>query len=78
MHETPIYTEMITEAKRRTKRHSPERRRLTLMDEVTRPLKVTSGLAERQTIGIHGQKAKSFFPKRTTPTRTITQEGLSR
>lgn len=63
--DTPIYREAIIEAKRRTKRDSPERRELTLMDERTRPKKVTPGLAERQTIGIYGQKAQSRFPKRT-------------
>jgi len=66
MHDdTPIYREAITEAKRRTKRHSPERRDLALMDERTRPKKVAPSLAERQTIGIYGQKAQSLFPKRT-------------
>lgn len=76
MTDTPIYRELITEAKRRTKRDSPERRRLTQLDEDTRPPEVDAGLAERQTIGIYGQKARSLFPKRTTP--TIPQEGLTR
>lgn len=35
--ETPIYVETLIEAKRRTKRHSPERKDLALMDERTRP-----------------------------------------
>lgn len=63
--ETPLYVETLIEAKRRTKRHSPERRELALMDEQTRPKKVAPGLAERQTIGPDGRKVKSFFPKRT-------------
>ena len=37
MSETPIYVEAIREAKRRTRRHSPERRDLTLMDAQTEP-----------------------------------------
>ena len=37
MSETPIYVEAIREAKRRTRRHSPERRTLTLMDAQTEP-----------------------------------------
>lgn len=37
MNDTPIYRDLITEAKRRTKRDSPERRRLTALDEDTRP-----------------------------------------
>lgn len=63
--ETPLYVETLIEAKRRTKRDSPERRELALMDERTRPKKVTVEIAERQTIGIYGQKAQSRFPKRT-------------
>lgn len=39
--DTPIYVEAITEAKRRTKRHSPERRELTLMDAQTEPQHIT-------------------------------------
>lgn len=35
--DTPIYREAIREAKRRTKRHSPERRTLELMDAQTDP-----------------------------------------
>lgn len=37
MSETPIYRAAIIEAKRRTKRHGPERRTLVLMDEQTTP-----------------------------------------
>lgn len=37
MSETPIYRAAIIEAKRRTKRHGPERRTLALMDEQTTP-----------------------------------------
>lgn len=37
MSETPIYRAAIIEAKRRTKRHSPERRTLVLMDAQTEP-----------------------------------------
>lgn len=37
MTDTPIYVEAIREAKRRTRRHSPERRRLEELDERTRP-----------------------------------------
>lgn len=35
--ETPIYVEAIREAKRRTRRHSPERAALTEMDARTEP-----------------------------------------
>lgn len=34
---TPIYTEALREAKRRTRKHSDERRDLILMDERTTP-----------------------------------------
>lgn len=51
---TPIYAELITEAKRRTKRDSPERRSLTDMDEQTRPKKIAARTAARQTIGPGG------------------------
>lgn len=37
MSETPIYVEAIREAKRRTRRHSQERRTLALMDAQTEP-----------------------------------------
>lgn len=37
MSNEPIYVEAIREAKRRTKRHSPERRNLELMDVQTDP-----------------------------------------
>lgn len=37
MNDTPIYREALIEAKRRTKRNSPERRRLELMDIQTEP-----------------------------------------
>ena len=37
MNPTPIYTEALREAKRRTRKDSPERRDLILMDERTAP-----------------------------------------
>lgn len=37
MNPTPIYTEALREAKRRTRKHSDERRDLILMDERTTP-----------------------------------------
>ena len=37
MNDTPIYIEALREAKRRTKRDSPERRTLEAMDRDTTP-----------------------------------------
>lgn len=37
MNDTPIYIEALREAKRRTKRNSPERKRLEDMDRDTTP-----------------------------------------
>lgn len=42
MTDTPIYQDLIREAKRRTKRDSPERLDLTRMDEATRPEHITT------------------------------------
>lgn len=39
MTDTPIYVEALREAKRRTKRNSPERKRLEAMDRDTNPRK---------------------------------------
>ena len=44
--DTPIYREAITEAKRRTKRHSSERRLLAQIDADTEP-RGTTDLAAR-------------------------------
>lgn len=41
MNDTPIYREALIEAKRRTKRDSPERRDLALMDAQTEPKEPT-------------------------------------
>ena len=37
MNPTPLYTEALREAKRRTRKHSPERAVLVAMDERTAP-----------------------------------------
>lgn len=63
--DTPIYTEMIIEAKRRTKRDSPERAALTEMDERTRPKLVTTGTYARLTFDAQGNRITEPLPRRS-------------